>query len=52
MCGRQRGATVHLRGLPYRCSEAEVAGWLAEAANPVEVILNLGRSVPGLCHVS
>ena len=44
-CHRNRGPTVHLRGLPYRCSESEVAAWLAEAASPVEVIINLGRPV-------
>merc|ERR1719509_444315 len=40
---RSRGPTVHLRGLPYRCSEREIADWLTEAADPVEVIINMGR---------
>jgi len=40
---RRRGPTVHLRGLPYRVSEREIADWLTEAADPVEVIINMGR---------
>ena len=28
---------VHLRGLPYRATEREIADWLTEAADPVEV---------------
>ena len=28
---------VHLRGLPYRSTEREIADWLTEAADPVEV---------------
>ena len=27
---------VHLRGLPYRATEREIADWLTEAADPVE----------------
>ena len=44
---RRRGPTVHLRGLPYRVSEREIADWLTEAADPVEVIINMGRSAAG-----
>lgn len=40
---RNRGPTVHLRGLPYRATEREIADWLTEAADPVEVIINMGR---------
>jgi len=40
---RNRGPTVHLRGLPYRSTEREIADWLTEAADPVEVIINMGR---------
>ena len=28
---------MHLRGLPYRATEREIADWLTEAADPVEV---------------
>ena len=28
---------MHLRGLPYRSTEREIADWLTEAADPVEV---------------
>merc|ERR1719495_2166002 len=40
---RRRGPTVQLRGIPYRATEREIADWLSEAADPVEVIINIGR---------
>ena len=39
----RRGPTVQLRGLPYRATEREIADWLSEAADPVEVVINMGR---------
>jgi len=42
--GRARGYTVTLRGLPYRSSEREIADWLSEAADPLEVIIEMDRT--------
>ena len=36
---------VKLNGLPFRASEREVEDWLAEAADPVEVIIEMDRLV-------
>ena len=41
---RSHGYTVQLRGLPYRSTEREIAQWLAEAAEPDEVIITMDRS--------
>jgi len=42
--GRSRGYVVKLNGLPFRASEREVEDWLAEAADPVEVIIEMDRN--------
>ena len=34
---------VKLNGLPFRASEREIEDWLAEAADPVEVIIEMDR---------
>ena len=41
-----RGFTVQLRGLPYRVTEREVADWVGEAADPVDVIIQMDRGRP------
>ena len=46
--GRARGYTVTLRGLPYRSSEREIADWLSEAADPLEVIIEMERWVAAI----
>ena len=43
MALRSRGYVVKLNGLPFRASEREVEDWLAEAADPVEVIIEMDR---------
>ena len=43
MVFRSRGYVVKLNGLPFRASEREVEDWLAEAADPVEVIIEMDR---------
>ena len=42
---RSRGYVVKLNGLPFRASEREVEDWLAEAADPVEVIIEMDRLI-------
>jgi len=44
MAFRSRGYVVKLNGLPFRASEREVEDWLAEAADPVEVIIEMDRN--------
>ena len=34
---------MQLRGLPYRATEREITVWLSEVADPVEVVINMGR---------
>ena len=46
--GHARGYTVTLRGLPYRSSEREIADWLSEAADPLEVIIEMERWVAAI----
>ena len=46
--GRARGYTVTLRGLPYRSSEREIVDWLSEAADPLEVIIEMDRWVAAI----
>ena len=41
-----RGYTVQLRGLPYRVTEREVADWISEAADPIDVIILMDRGRP------
>ena len=41
-----RGFTVQLRGLPYRVTEREIADWVSEAADPVDVIIQMDRERP------
>ena len=44
--GGPRGYTVQLRGLPYRVTERDIADWVSEAADPVEVIIQMDRGRP------
>jgi len=44
--GGSKGYTVQLRGLPYRATEREIADWLSEAADPVDVIIGIDRGRP------
>ena len=44
--GGSSGFTVQLRGLPYRTTEREIADWLSEAADPVDVIIGMDRGRP------
>ena len=41
-----RGCTVQLRGLPYKVTEREVADWIGEAADPIDVIILMDRGRP------
>ena len=40
---RPRGYVVKLNGLPFRASEREIEDWLAEAADPLEVGIEMDR---------
>ena len=40
---RPRGYVVKLNGLPFRASEREIEDWLAEAADPLEVVIEMDR---------
>lgn len=42
--GRPRGFTVQLKGLPYRSTEREIEDWLSEAADPIDVIIEMDSS--------
>jgi len=42
--GRPRGYVVKLNGLPFRASEREIEDWLAEAADPLEVVIEMDRN--------
>ena len=52
MVFRSRGYVVKLNGLPFRASEREVEDWLAEAADPVEVIIEMDRLALTSCDSS
>ena len=41
-----RGYTVQLRGLPYKVSEREIADWMSEAGDPIDVIIQMDRGRP------
>jgi len=41
--GNSKGHIVQLRGLPYKVSERDIADWLAEAADPEDVIIIMDR---------
>jgi len=43
---RDRAYTVQLRGLPYKVTEREISDWLCEAAEPVDVIIEMNRGRP------
>ena len=43
---RDKAYTVQLRGLPYKVTEREISDWLSEAAEPVDVIIELDRGRP------
>jgi len=43
---RDRAYTVQLRGLPYKVTEREIFDWLSEAAEPVNVIIEMDRGRP------
>jgi len=43
---RDRAYTVQLRGLPYKVTEREISDWLSEAAEPVDVIIEMDRGRP------
>ena len=34
---------MKLNGLPFRASEREIEDWLAEAADPLEVVIEMDR---------
>ena len=46
--GRRRDEvyTVQLRGLPYKVTEREISDWLSEAAEPVDIIIEMDRGRP------
>ena len=40
------GYIVNLRGLPFRTTEREVADWLKEVADPIDVIILMEKGRP------
>jgi len=43
---RDKAYTVQLRGLPYKVTEREISDWLSEAAEPVDIIIEMDRGRP------